>query len=92
MTTSTIAEFSVSKSWQSDRQAPGRWLISHVLRHKIFILGVIVGALGNAIGAGLVALYIGQGFDVIVNSGDDIVVAWTDAGAMPEIRIARIRF
>ena len=33
-----------------------------------------------------------SGFPVIVNSGDDIVVAWTDAGAMPEIRIARIRF
>jgi len=76
MTTATIAEFSVSKSWQSDRQAPGRWLISHVLRHKIFILGVLVGALGNAIGAGLVALYIGQGFDVIVNSGDINTLGW----------------
>jgi ATP-binding cassette subfamily B protein len=70
MTTSTIAEFSVSKPWQPNRHSPERWLLSHALRHKVFILGVIVGALGNAIGAGLVPMYIGQGFEVIVNSGD----------------------
>ncbi len=70
MTASTVAEFSVSKSWQSDRRAPARWITSHVLRHKIYILGVFAGALGNAVGAGLVPLFIGQGFDVIVDSQD----------------------
>ena len=70
MTTSTVAEFSVSRSWESDRRSPIRWLLSHVLRHKIYIVGVFIGAFGNGIGAGLIAIYIGKGFDVIVNSGD----------------------
>ncbi len=68
--TAAPAEFSVTRTWQSDRRGPVRWLLSHVLRHKIFIAGVFIGALGNAIGAGLVALYIGRGFQIMVNSGD----------------------
>ncbi len=70
MTVATAAEFSVAKSWQSDRRGPSRWLLSHALRHKVYILGVFIGALGNAIGAGVVALYVGQGFNVILDSGD----------------------
>jgi ATP-binding cassette subfamily B protein len=70
MTVATAAEFSVAKSWQSDRRGPSRWLLSHALRHKVYILGVFIGALGNAVGAGVVALYVGQGFNVILDSGD----------------------
>jgi len=70
MTTSTVAEFSVSRNWESDRRSPIRWLLSHVLRHKIYIVGVFIGAFGNGIGAGLIAIYIGKGFDVIIDSGD----------------------
>jgi ATP-binding cassette subfamily B protein len=66
----TVAEFSIARSWQSDRRSPIRWLLSYAMRHKIYIIGVFIGALGNGIGAGLVALYIGWGFDVIVDSGD----------------------
>ncbi len=70
MTATSAAEFSVAKSWQSDRRGPVRWLLSHVLRHKIYILGVFIGALGNGVGAGLVAMFVGQGFNVIVDSKD----------------------
>ncbi len=70
MTTAAASEFSVAKAWQSDRRSPVRWLLSHILRHKIYVLGVFVGALGNAIGAGSIALFIGRGFDVIIETGD----------------------
>ena len=70
MTATSAAEFSVAKSWQSDRRGPVRWLLSHVLRHKIYIVGVFIGALGNGVGAGLVAMFVGQGFNVIVDSKD----------------------
>ena len=70
MSVAIASEFSVTKSWQSNRRGPIRWVLSHAMRHKIYILGVFIGALGNAIGAGAVALYIGQGFDVILKTGD----------------------
>jgi len=76
MTTSTVAEFSVIKTWESDRRNPIRWLLSYILRHKIYIVGVFIGAFGNGIGAGLVAIHIGWGFDVMVNSGDVTQLGW----------------
>ncbi len=66
----TIAEFSISRNWQSDRRSPGRWLWSHAMRHKIYLLGVIIGAFGNGMGAGLIPIFIGRGFDIITKTGD----------------------
>jgi len=76
MATTTMAEFSVARSWESNRSGPTQWLWSHVIRHKLYIVGVFIGAFGNAIGAGLVALHIGWGFDVIVDSGSLTDLAW----------------
>jgi ATP-binding cassette subfamily B protein len=70
MATTTMAEFTVTRTWEPDRRSPARWLLSHALRYKIYILGVIIGAFGNGIGAGLVAIYIGRGFEVMTTSGD----------------------
>lgn len=74
--TSMLSEFSVVRAWESNRSGPARWLLSHVLRHKIFIVGVFIGAFGNSYLAGWVPLYIGQGFDVITNSGDISALGW----------------
>ncbi len=70
MTTLTASEFSVAKAWHSDRRSSVRWILSHGLRHKIYILGLFIGALGNAIGAGYVPIFVGRGFDVILESGN----------------------
>jgi ATP-binding cassette subfamily B protein len=70
------AEFSVSRAWQSDRRGPARWVLSHALRHKIWIVGVFIGALGNGLGAGLIPLYVGQAFEVIVKSADYQALGW----------------
>ncbi len=66
----TLTEFSVVKNWQSDRRSPARWLLSHAMQQKIFILAVVVGAFGNGMGAGLLPMFIGRGFDIIVKTGD----------------------
>jgi ATP-binding cassette subfamily B protein len=76
MTTTTAAEFSVARTWQSDRRGAVRWLLSHALRHKLWIVGVFIGALGNGVGAGLIPLYIGQAFEVITKSADFQALAW----------------
>lgn len=75
-TRSMTAEFSVKRSWESDRRSAERWLWSHALRHKIYILGVIIGALGNGLGAGLIATHIGWGFDAIVQDNDVRLLGW----------------
>ncbi|MDX1522847.1 MAG: ABC transporter ATP-binding protein, partial [Anaerolineae bacterium] len=76
MTASTFSEFSVSQTWQPDRRSPARWLISHVSRHKIYILGVVIGAFGNAIGAGYVATFTGDAFDAIIVDSDVVALWW----------------
>jgi ATP-binding cassette subfamily B protein len=77
MAASAVAsEFSVTKSWEPDRRSAAHWLLSHMLRHKLYIVGVFIGAFGNGIGAGLVSLYIGQGFDVMTSSGDVKALGW----------------
>lgn len=75
-TTAAPAEFSVARAWQSDRRSPVGWLLSHALRHKLYLAGVVVGAFGNGIGAGLVATHTGWAFDVMVNSGDVKMLGW----------------
>jgi ATP-binding cassette subfamily B protein len=80
MTSTTLAEFSISRDWQSDRRSPARWVLSHALRYKIYIFGIILGAFGNAYGAALIPRYIGQGFDLLVNNASAVgigaIVLW----------------
>jgi ATP-binding cassette subfamily B protein len=76
MTRPAAAEFSVTRSWESDRRGPVRWILSHALRHKWLIAGVFVGALGNALGAGAIALYVGQGFELMSRSPDFAGLGW----------------
>lgn len=65
----TLAEFSISKTWQSDRRSPLRWLWSHAMHHKLLFLGIIIGAFGNGMGAGLVPMFVGRGFDIVTKNG-----------------------
>ena len=43
------AEFALERAWKSNRSGPGWWVFSHAARHKLAILGVLVGAVGNAL-------------------------------------------
>ena len=66
------SEFAVAQGWQSDRRGPVRWIWSHTLRHKPFILGVLFGAFSNAALAALVPVLVGQSFDAIGASPADL--------------------
>ena len=67
-----VNEFAVSKNWQSDRRGPVRWILSHTLRHKLVILGLFVGALGNAVLAALMPMFVGRAFDAILQTPPDL--------------------
>ncbi|MEZ4770381.1 MAG: ABC transporter ATP-binding protein [Caldilineales bacterium] len=67
----TTAEFTVHRTWKSDRRSPLLWLWSHIRRNWIWILGVFFGALANALLAGAPAVLAGQAFDTLLaNPGD----------------------
>ncbi len=67
----TTSEFTIEQTWQADRRGPWRWVFSHALRYKWVILGVFVGALGNAALASSMSILIGRAFDAVVASPSD---------------------
>jgi ATP-binding cassette subfamily B protein len=64
-------EFAIQLDWRSDRRTPLRWIATHVLRHKLIILIVLVGAFGNAALAAVIPLATGRAFDAILRSPPD---------------------
>jgi ATP-binding cassette subfamily B protein len=72
-------EFAIQLDWQPDRRTPLRWVWSHVLRNKLIILIVIVGAFGNAALAAVIPKYTGIAFDAIAHAPPDFGVVGSAA-------------
>ncbi len=70
--TTTASEFAVPQSWSSDRRGPVRWIWSHILRHKLYIIGNLLGAFSNAALAALAPILTGQAFDAVGVSPPDL--------------------
>ncbi len=69
-----LSEFTVQRAWHSDRASPARWVYSHARRHWIYIIGTIIGALGNAAGASIMPMLIGEAFNAISQPQPDYAV------------------
>lgn len=67
-----MTEFAVETAIHSDRRSALRWIASHVLRHKIFIILMLIGATGNAALAAVVPVFIGNAFDAALESPADV--------------------
>ena len=85
----TISEFAISKDWQPDRRGPAHWILSHALRHKLLILGVLTGALGNAALAAAMPVLIGRAFDAIAATPSDLRGLATAAGLVAASQLVR---
>jgi ATP-binding cassette, subfamily B, bacterial len=60
------SEFSIQLKWAPGRRdSAERWVLSHILRNKRWIVILLVGALGNGVGASLMFVYIGQAFNAV---------------------------
>lgn len=84
-----VSEFSVTQSWHSNRGGPVRWIWSHVWRHKLFIAGVMIGALSNAALAAAMPIFIGQAFDAVVASPPDLRSVGTAAALVAGSQVVR---
>jgi ATP-binding cassette subfamily B protein len=63
------AEFVVAHPWNTDQRSPVRWILSHLSRNKLLMLGMAGGALGNAVLASVIPFFTGVAFDA-VTTGD----------------------
>jgi ATP-binding cassette subfamily B protein len=85
----TASEFAIPQDWQPDRRGPVRWILSHALQHKLLILGVFVGALGNAALAAVMPVLIGRAFDAVVATPPDLATLATAAGLVAASQLLR---
>ena len=83
------AEFALEREWESDRSGPGRWVFSHAARHKLAILGMLVGAVGNAMLAAVQPILIGQAFDAISRPTPEISIVMRAAILVAVTQIVR---
>jgi len=60
------SEFSVARNWRSDQRSPSRWLLSYIWRYKVYLLGIVIGSLGNAGGAAVMPVLVGQAFNAVI--------------------------
>jgi ATP-binding cassette subfamily B protein len=69
------SEFVVERTWQPDHSSPQRWVWSHIKRHAWWIIGLFVGAFGNAALAAAVPILTGQAFTA-VSVGNTRALFW----------------
>ena len=65
------AEFNVQSPIKSNHSSPFRFILSHILRHPIAALLLVVGAFSNAFLAGVVPGALGGAFDAILLMNDE---------------------
>lgn len=85
----TVSEFAVTKKWESDRRGPVRWIVSHARRHILPIIGVFVGAIGNAALAAAMPVLTGMAFDAVDASSSDLRTLATAAGLIAGSQLVR---
>lgn len=59
------AEFVTGKNYRSNHSSPGRFIISHVKRHPLVAVLMVIGAFSNAALAAAIPYYIGQSFNAL---------------------------
>ncbi len=63
----TTSEFNKPFRYKTDRSSPGRWVLSHVKHHWLIFLIASLGAVGNAVMAGLPAIEFGKVFEALTS-------------------------
>jgi ATP-binding cassette subfamily B protein len=69
------SEFVVERTWEPDHSTPLRWVWSYVRRNMNWVIGLFVGAFGNAAFAAAVPLLTGAAINAVRN-GDRNALKW----------------
>jgi ATP-binding cassette subfamily B protein len=68
----TISEFVLPQKYRYNRRSPLRWVLSHALRQWWLLLGMLLGAFGNAALAAAVPILVGRAFNAILADPPDL--------------------
>jgi ATP-binding cassette subfamily B protein len=62
-----MSEFTAESktAYRSDHRSPGRFILSHMKRHWLVTVGLLLGAFSNAALQSVVPIYMGQAFDAM---------------------------
>jgi ATP-binding cassette subfamily B protein len=66
-TSSPITEFTVARSYTTDRRDTIHWILSHTRRYLWLVIIMFIGAIGNAALAGFVPVLTGDAFNAMLN-------------------------
>jgi ATP-binding cassette, subfamily B, bacterial len=67
------SEFIATTRYHSDLRGPGHYVWSHVRRHWVYTVTLLIGAFSNAALASIVFIFIGQAFDKMLQFQDGTV-------------------
>lgn len=67
-----MSEFVVKITYKPDQSTPLRWLWSHLKRHRLLIVTLLIGSFGNAALAAAIPIYIGIAFNAALASPADL--------------------
>ena len=65
------AEYVADSQISTDHSNPFRFILSHILRHPIAAVLLVIGAFSNAFLAAVVPGFLGRAFDAVVQFNDD---------------------
>jgi ATP-binding cassette subfamily B protein len=66
------SEFVAHSTYKTNHSSAFRFVLSHILRHPWVAIGLLVGALANAIGAALLPIYTGRAVNAVADGGGDL--------------------
>ncbi len=64
------AEFVARKSYGTSHASPLRFILSHIVRHPLVIIALLIGAFSNAALAAVVPYYTGEAFNAVIENQD----------------------
>ena len=67
VSTTAPSEFTIEQKYKTNRSNAVRWIASHALRYWYFGLVMMAGAIGNAVLAAAVPVYIGRALNIVRN-------------------------
>ncbi len=76
-----MSEFVVNSLAPADKSTTSRWIFTHLSRHKLLMMAMLVGAFGNAALAAMMPVLIGVAFNAILADPIDVpLMGWAAFG------------
>jgi ATP-binding cassette subfamily B protein len=84
------SEFSIQLDWAPKRRdSAAQWITAHILRYKLVLIVMLIGAFGNAALTGVMSIYIGQAVDAIDRPAPDTALLLAAAIGIAVSQIVR---